>query len=244
MSYSNTIPSLDQQRSSSQIQLSPDEQIRLVIQVQERIALLKQKKDGFTPDERRIILRGDRAFDALLCQFRRMIFSLIHRLNVMNIYTFEEMYEFGVIELGRAVMIFEPERGLKVSTLAHTYIRNKFRLLNQSLLYEKKYHRNRELYLNSVSVVDDRTPLLVLLEKEALPEQEKCIQIRTAIQESISYLGETERYVVEQLAINGESQEVVAANVGQSMRTVRRIRQRSFKKMSAYPRLRELAEVY
>ena len=69
MSYSNTILSLDQQRRSSQIQLNPDEQIRCAIQVQERIALLKQKKDGFTPDEQRIILRGDRAFDALLSQF-------------------------------------------------------------------------------------------------------------------------------------------------------------------------------
>ena len=244
MSSSSSIPRLDQQRSSSKIQLSPDEQIRCVIQVQERIALLKQKKDSFTPDEKRIILRGDRAFDALLCQFRRMIFSLIYRLHVMEIYTFEEMYGFGVIELGRAVMIFEPERRLKVSTLVHTYIRNKFRLLNQKLLYEKKYHRNRELYLNSISVVEDRTPLLVLLEKEALPEQEKCVQIRTAIQESLSYLGETERYVVEQLTFNGKSQEVVAAHVGQSMRTVRRIRLRSFKKMSADPRLRELAEVY
>jgi DNA-directed RNA polymerase specialized sigma subunit len=160
------IPRLREQKSSPQVQLSREQQLELVLQVQERIAVLKQKKDGFTPEEKQIIFRGDRAFESLAIQFRRMIFSLVNRYTITTSYTFDEMYEYGLIEMERAVTRFDPSRGFAISGVVFAYVRNKFFVLNKKILVEERRTTKRDIYLMASPLADERSPLAVALEAE------------------------------------------------------------------------------
>ena len=165
LGINSIVPELHNQKATVKINLSREQQIHYVQQVQARAALLKQKTD-FTLTEQRIILQGNRAFESLLCQFRHMIFSLIHRYSVSERYTFDELYEFGVIELERAVMRFDLSKGNSLSSVIFTFVRRKFFTLYRAILVEAKQNNKRVLNLIATTLIDERSPMTVVLEAE------------------------------------------------------------------------------
>ncbi len=102
--------------------LTPAEEIELGNQVQAMMALAEQKKDDYSPQERKIIKIGHRSKQRMMKANLRLVVSVAKKYQGKGLELLDLIQE-GSLGLERAVEKFDPTRGYKFSTYAFWWIR-------------------------------------------------------------------------------------------------------------------------
>lgn len=103
--------------------LTPDEEIELGRQVQEMMQL-KELDRELTPQEQRVVKRGERALQKFVRANLKLVVSAAKRyLHVVKNMDLMDLVQEGNLGLIRGVEKFDPARGYKFSTYAYWWIR-------------------------------------------------------------------------------------------------------------------------
>ena len=102
--------------------LTAAEEIELGNQVQAMMALVEQKRDDYTPQERKIIKVGRRSKERMMKANLRLVVSVAKKYQGKGMELLDLIQE-GSLGLERAVEKFDPTRGYKFSTYAFWWIR-------------------------------------------------------------------------------------------------------------------------
>jgi len=102
--------------------LTPAEEIELGNQVQLMMRLEEEKKDDYSPQERKIIKVGHRAKQRMMKANLRLVVSVAKKYQGKGLELLDLVQE-GSLGLERAVEKFDPTRGYKFSTYAFWWIR-------------------------------------------------------------------------------------------------------------------------
>jgi RNA polymerase sigma factor (sigma-70 family) len=210
-----------------------------VFQIRARTELLKHKKDNFTLEEERIRINGERALRAIVKDFYRLIWAVIHRFNVSDRFTFDEMYCIAVRVVEHAANSHNPIRGKRQKSFSgwvFMQLRQHFmRLFRDEFAYIR---RNKAAYnnlKNNACFSNDKTPLKVLLEEDF---REQIEQIVTAS------FSERRSEIFKEYYLNEEPVKNIAIKLGISRVTVETNTSKVRKQLRENPQFRELAEAY
>ncbi|MEI7666307.1 MAG: sigma-70 family RNA polymerase sigma factor [Synechococcaceae cyanobacterium ELA263] len=102
--------------------LTPAEEIELGNQVQAMMQLEEQKKDDYSPQERKTIKIGHRSKQRMMKANLRLVVSVAKKYQGKGLELLDLIQE-GSLGLERAVEKFDPTRGYKFSTYAFWWIR-------------------------------------------------------------------------------------------------------------------------
>ena len=102
--------------------LTASEEIELGNQVQAMMELMEQKRDNYSPHERKIIKVGRRAKERMMKANLRLVVSVAKKYQGKGLELLDLIQE-GSLGLERAVEKFDPTRGYKFSTYAFWWIR-------------------------------------------------------------------------------------------------------------------------
>ncbi|MFM7264612.1 MAG: sigma-70 family RNA polymerase sigma factor [Cyanobium sp.] len=102
--------------------LTPAEEIELGNQVQAMMALVEEKRDDYSPQERKIIKVGRRSKERMMKANLRLVVSVAKKYQGKGMELLDLIQE-GSLGLERAVEKFDPTRGYKFSTYAFWWIR-------------------------------------------------------------------------------------------------------------------------
>ena len=102
--------------------LTPAEEIELGNQVQVMMELVEQKRDDYSPQERKLIKVGRRSKERMMKANLRLVVSVAKKYQGKGMELLDLIQE-GSLGLERAVEKFDPTRGYKFSTYAFWWIR-------------------------------------------------------------------------------------------------------------------------
>lgn len=238
MTHATTFPT-HQGKQFSDRYLTTDEQLAFVSQVQARTQLLKQKKTGLTLEEKRIRLRGERALKALVDGYHKMIWAMIHRFNLSNRLTIDEMYQIGVITIEKAANYYNPNRTgrqRKFSTWVFFLLRQKFRsIFKRELGYENK---QKTLYVQlsmNAPLCNEYTPQdFAILEefKQLLKPIIKTLSPKKQIQAFRAFY------------LEGEATQQIALDLGLTVGSLKTYLYEARKQLRGNPQIHELVGLY
>lgn len=106
--------------------LTPEQEVMLGRKVQAMLPIREQQKDGavLTPEEKRILRRGEKAAERLVCCNLRLVVMIAKKYTARATHlSMLDLIQEGVIGLVRGVEKFDPTRGYKFSTYAYWWIR-------------------------------------------------------------------------------------------------------------------------
>lgn len=238
MTHTTTFPARQGKQFSDRY-LTTDEQLAFVSQVQARTQLLKQKKTGLTPEEKRVCLRGERALKALVEGYHRLIWMMIHRFNLSNRLTIDEMYQISVITLEKAANYYNPNRpGRCRNFTAWVFflLRQKFRdIFARELGYERKQKTlYGQLTLNASLCNQDTPQDFAILEelKQLLKPIIKTLSIKKQVQAFRAFY------------LEGETIRQIALNLGLTAGSVKVYLYEGRKQLRGNPQIHELVGLY
>ncbi|MFO0039656.1 MAG: sigma-70 family RNA polymerase sigma factor [Synechococcaceae cyanobacterium] len=102
--------------------LTPAEEIELGNQVQAMMGLVEEKREDYSPQERKIIKVGRRSKERMMKANLRLVVSVAKKYQGKGMELLDLIQE-GSLGLERAVEKFDPTRGYKFSTYAFWWIR-------------------------------------------------------------------------------------------------------------------------
>lgn len=228
-----------QEKTIADEYLTAEQENLLVVHVRERTELLKNKQDNFTLEEQKIRIRGERAFNTLVDKYRRLIWSLVYRFNFSERITTEEMYQFAVIVVNRAINNHKPNRNgrqAKFSQWVFVQIRQQFiNLFRDEIRYEQRCIKVCNCLISNTCLTNKQTSLKLALEENFREQIEQIITTALTGKRAEVFQG---------CYLNGESPQEIAARLGLSERAVYSHRSKARKKLMANPRFQELAQEY
>lgn len=233
-----TLSASTQEKAPVRRYLTPDQELALIVQVQERTQLLQSKTACLTLDEHRIRIQGERAFNRLVEDYKGTIYRLIHRYRFLNRITFDEMYQIALVAFEKAVSSFNPKcpgKQRKFSSWAFLKITSKYISLYRSeLVYSRKVRSAYEGARATDKPSEYQPPA-------PLP-QANLKQI--IVQEIEASLPMSDAQILKDFYINRYSMKVIALNFGYSTEVLNKCKRQSLRKLRTNPRLQELAEEY
>lgn len=218
--------------------LTDEEAWKLVAQVKARTELLKRKEDNFTLEEQRIRINGERAFNTLVNECSRLIWSLVHRFNFSNRVTSDEMFQLARIAIHRAVNNHKSGKAQNPKSFmgwVFLYIKSKFiDLYREELRYVRRVKAAKDS-LKAQFSSNQETPLQLAIERN-LGE--------IVNQEIDSILPERNRFVVKAFYLQDQERKQIGRSIGRSDQVVSELKRNSLNQLSNQPRIKELYQVY
>ena len=242
MTYA-TLSASSSEKTAARQYLSADQELALVAQVKERTELLKLKKDSFTLDEQRIRIKGERAFNTLIDEYRGLIWSIVHRYSFSKRITTEELFQVAIIAVNYAVGKHEQNRGHKFSSWVFLKIKSRFTDLYRSeLCLTRRLKITQDSLVKHTRIANEQTPLKVTLEKEKVSLEEKFSECLNQI--IMATLPEGHVQALKEQYFEGKPVQDIAKEQGKPSWFIEGKNRRSRVKLKANPRLRELAQEY
>jgi RNA polymerase sigma factor (sigma-70 family) len=216
--------------------LTAEQEHFLITQVQERTRLLKRKKNFLTPEEQRIRIRGERAFNLLLEDYQGVIRRLMHRYSFLNRISHDEMYQIALVAFEKAVNSYNPncsQKQRKFSSWVFLKICSKYISLYRTELCHSRRIRVAYDALRSKANPNEYQPSETILE----------VNMREILMDEIeSTLTRCEADILKQFYFQKKKRKEIADQLGCSTLYIDTRRRRSLKQLSTNLRLRGLAE--
>ena len=199
---------------------------------------MKFKKDGFTLEEHRIRIRGERAFNTLLEDYQGVMWRLVMRYSFLNRLTLDEMYQIAMVAVERAVSTHDPNRAgkqRKFSSWVFLKISSRFiSLYRTELVHSRKLRAAYEGARNSVKPREYRMP-------DPMPK----VNLKAVMLEEIeSTLTPADAQILKDCYIHRTPRRAVAQQLGYSLSFLDIRKRAGLRQLRANPRIQELAEAY
>jgi len=132
--------------------LTAEEEIHYGRLIQEMLPYLEKDRASLDTKEARILKRGIRARERMICGNMRLVLRVAHKYtHVVQHMSYLDLCQEGIIGLIRATEKFDPHRGYKFSTYAYWWIRQ---AINRSISEKERPVRipsNMQESLNKIS---------------------------------------------------------------------------------------------
>jgi RNA polymerase sigma factor (sigma-70 family) len=228
-----------QRQTAARKYLTAEQEWALISQVRERSELLKRKTQGFTLDEKRIHIKGERAFKTLIESYRRVIWSLIYRFHITERFTTDEMYQVAIIAAEKALTCYDPQSFDRESSFGGwIHCRIRFAFLNLMRSEFRFADRNRafcNVLKQDTQCADERTPLKDAMQEDLRTQLEKVVTESLSTQNAL---------LIDAFYANQKKVKVVAAEFAMTEQAVENRNLRSRAQLRKHPRLQELAQAY
>ena len=104
--------------------LTPSQELLYGHHIMEWVEIEDIPQSELTPDQRRIVRRGRKAYEKFYLSNLRLVISIAKRYTMsVGHLTFEDLFQEGCIGLSTAIKKFDPTRGYKFSTYSYWWVR-------------------------------------------------------------------------------------------------------------------------
>jgi RNA polymerase sigma factor (sigma-70 family) len=238
MTYA-TLSAPSQRKSAARQYLTLEQELALVAQIKERNELLKSKKDSLTLEEQRIRLRGERAFNRLVKEYKCLIWSLVNRFSFVERITEDEMYQIAIIAINYAISKHDPDRfGKRRMFSSWVSMKVKCRLIDMYRSELCLCNRTRAIHVALVKnscFANNQTPLTFSMEEDLRTQLDRIVT---------SSMSNENAHMFKKFYLEGKQTSHIAMELGTTYRFVEGRNRRSRDQLRKNPRLQELAETY
>ena len=153
--------------------LTPNQELVYGRHVMEWVEIEDIPQSELTPDQRRIVRRGRKAYEKFyLCNLRLVVSVAKRHTMAVSHLTLEDLFQEGCIGLSTAIKKFDPTRGYKFSTYSYWWIRQ---AIYRAIGYTDRHIRLPGAALDMIRVLSKFVPEYKA-KHNRLPSYKECME--------------------------------------------------------------------